>query len=332
MDELSRRFSDFLQDRQNILISTHINPDGDGVGSEVAIRDYLRAQGKQVTIVNDDPVPHYFTFLDPLQEIKLYADSTELFRHADACIVVDVSEWGRLGKIADDIQQMNIPLMCIDHHLVRAPIGQVNLIDATASSTGELIYLILQSVNADMTMTMLEAIYVCLLTDTGSFRFNNTTGRTHRIAAELLESGVNFLNIYSRIYESYSISRSRLMGELLRDMRFECDNHIAWYVLSQDRLRETGAALWETEGFSELPRFINGVQMSLMFTEANDGATKVSFRSKGKIAVNTLAGIWGGGGHKYAAGAVLPFSLRKTIQTVIPIAVDYYQKNINATH
>jgi phosphoesterase RecJ-like protein len=323
---------EFLQGRQNILISTHINPDGDGVGSEVAIRDYLRAQGKQVTIVNDDPVPQYFSFLDTSNEIKLHADSAELFCRADGCIVVDVSEWGRLGKIAEDIQRFKIPLMCIDHHLVSSPIGEVNLIDATASSTGELIYLILRAMNADMSMSMLEAIYVCLLTDTGSFRFNNTTARTHRIAAELLECGVDFLHIYSRIYESYSISSSRLMGELLRDMRFECDNQIAWYVLSQERLRETGAALWETEGFSELPRFINGVQMSLMFTEANHVTTKVSFRSKGKIAVNILAGIWGGGGHKFAAGAVLPLSLEKTIQTVIPKAVDYYQKNIHAAH
>lgn len=328
MDERSRRFLEFLQGRQNILITTHVNPDGDGVGSEVAIGNYLKAQGKQVTIVNDDPLPRYFSFLDPLHEIKLYADSADHFRQVEACIVVDVSEWGRLGSIADEIQQKQIPLMCIDHHLVTSPIGDVNLIDATASSTGELIYLILNSLNAEMTMTMLEAIYVCLLTDTGSFRFNNTTGRTHRVAAELLERGVDFLRIYSRIYESYSVSRSRLMGELLRDMRFECDNQIAWYVLSQDRLRETGAALWETEGFSELPRFIDGVQMSLMFTEANHLTTKVSFRSKGIIAVNTLAGIWGGGGHKYAAGAVLPFSLEKTIQIVIPIAVDYYQKNI----
>ena len=160
------------------------------------------------------------------------------------------------------------------------------------------------------------------MTDTGSFRFSNTTPKTHLIAAELIELGVDFRKVYQHVYESYSPARSLLMGHLLANMHFEASGKMAWFILSQDILKTTGAELWEIEGFSELPRSIKGVEISVMFAETPDGFTKASFRSKGNIPINGLANKYGGGGHKYASGALIANALSDAVPRVVQDAID----------
>lgn len=319
------RLIDFIRTKNYLLITTHVNPDGDAIGSETALAAYLRQLGKQVTIINMDPTPSFFAFLDQENNIQRYdtEQSLSLFEAVDGCIVVDVNEWKRLGEIHPAILAKKIPLACIDHHPAASPMGEVQVIDSTASSTGELVYDFLIVVGAELTPLMVDALYTCLLTDTGSFRFSNTTAETHRIAADLLKRGARFRTIYSELFESYSKQRAWLQGELLANLRFEADDQLAWFILSQEMLRKTGAQLWEAEGFSELPNVIRKVEVSIMFTESEDGSVKASFRSKGRIAVRPLAEAFGGGGHAFAAGAALKMNLEQAVKTLIPAAVDY---------
>jgi bifunctional oligoribonuclease and PAP phosphatase NrnA len=320
-----QRFFDFIHAKNHLLITTHVNPDGDAIGSETALADYLKQVGKQVTIINVDPTPAFFAFLDHEKNIQRYDAQHSLpqIEAVDGCIVVDVSEWKRLGDMSLPLQQKRIPLACIDHHPVVLPMSGVQVIDAAASSTGELVYDLLIAADAEFTPLMLDALYTCLLTDTGSFRFSNTTAKTHSIAADLLRRGARFRDIYSELFESYSKHRVWLQGELLANMRFEFDDRLAWFVLSQEIMRKTGAQLWEAEGFSELPNVIRGAEVSIMFTEAEDGSAKASFRSKGRIPIRPLAEAFGGGGHAFAAGAELQMNLEEAVKILIPAALNY---------
>ena len=270
----------------------------------------------------------FFQFLDDTHLIQEFDASVhnEAIASCDGCIVVDASEWKRLGDIHTALKDSGLPIACIDHHMGDNQIGEAEVIDSTASSTGELVYDFLIQQRAEFSQTMLDALYTCILTDTGSFRFSNTTPRTHRIAADLLERGTNFQSVYSTIFESNSKHRTWLKGELLAHLHFEVNDALAWFVMPQALLRKTGAQEWEAEGFSELPRTVNGVEISIMFTETRDGLSKASFRSRGHIPINALAQQFGGGGHQYAAGAALSMPLEEAIERVVSAAKQYLAK------
>ncbi len=315
-------FLDFLADKSRLLITTHVNPDGDALGSEIALSEYLQSLGKEERIVNADPTPAIYAFLDPDGRIERF--SPEAPPRADACIVVDAAELHRLGAAAPCVERL--PVACIDHHFVEHPMGQVGIIDPGASSTGEMIFDFITAAGAALTPVMADALYTCLLTDTGGFRFNNTTARTHRAAAELLEAGARMRFIYESVYESYTKQRALLKGELLANLRFEVDDRLCWFVLSQEALRRTGASLQDAEGFSELANVIRSVKMSILFTELEDGTVKVGLRSKGAVPVRPLAEAFGGGGHLYAAGAVLRMPLAEAISVMVPAAIAHLQQ------
>jgi len=310
---------DFIQDRTRIAVTTHVNPDGDAIGSQMAMAHYLRQIGKDVVLLNCDRMPDYFSFLDPEGEIALFEEQAHdaLVAGLDGCIVVDISDWARLRGLGSALRRHNIPVACIDHHIPSDKMGEVHVCYQEASSTGEMIYDLLLDSGAELTLPIVDAIYTCVMTDTGSFRFSNTNARTHRIAAELLERGAHYRAIYEKVYENNSKQRTLLMAKLLERMHFACDDRLAYFSLTQELLRQTGAQLWETEGFSELPRTIARVEVSLMFTETEAGNTKVSFRSKGRVAINGMATLFGGGGHKYASGATLAMSLNQAVEAVV---------------
>ncbi len=310
---------DFISGRTRFLVTTHVHPDGDAIGSQMAIAHYLRQMGKKVLLINCDPTPPYFQFLDAGEEIAIYDPEMHDAQIAtvDGCIVVDISDWKRLAGIGRVIQRHQLPVACIDHHIPTDDMGEVHVCVQEASSTGEMVYDFLMDSKADWTPAMVDAVYAGILTDTGSFRFSNTTAKTHVIAADLLNRGAHYRAIYEEVYEKNSKQRTLLMARLLQEMHFECEDRLAYFSLSQQMLRETGAELWETEGFSELPRHIARVEVSLMFTETADGHTKVSFRSKGRVAINGMASLFGGGGHKYASGATLATGLQETVEMVV---------------
>lgn len=312
--------SDFLKDKKNILITTHLNPDGDAIGSQVALAEYLEQLGINCHLINHTPAPKFFHFLDTKNKVEHYNKSihSSIFATLDGAIIVDLCDWPRLGDVGIAIKKQNLPVAIVDHHITGEKIDPSTIIsDPKASSTGELIYDFFTTVDCHWGQTLVNALYTCILTDTGSFRFSNTTSTTHRIVADLLDKGAEFTTVYKKVYESYSPQRSILMGKMLASLKFENNNRIAWYVLTPNLLKETGAEFWETEGFSELPRNIEAVEISLLFTETPEGKIKVSFRSKGKIAINKLAQKFGGGGHEFAAGATIDLTLHDAINEVL---------------
>ncbi|NOY59505.1 MAG: bifunctional oligoribonuclease/PAP phosphatase NrnA [Calditrichaeota bacterium] len=323
--------TNFLENKKRLLITTHAHPDGDApLGSQIALAGFLRKIGKEAVLINCDIIPKFFQFLDENNEIQTYAgkEHDDLIRSTDGAIIVDISDWARLRKVGEAIRRFNLPVACIDHHIPSDDMGKAVVSDQTASSTGELLYDLIVNSPVEMDQQIVNALYTCILTDTGSFRFSNTTPTTHQVTADLLRRGAEFRKIYERVYETNSKNRSILMGNLLANLHFECNDRLVWFVLTQELLQKTGAELWETEGFSELPRSIEGVEVSLMFTETKDGKAKISFRSKGRIAINGLANKFGGGGHKFASGAATTMDLQEALHTVLEEAKNLVNNSI----
>ncbi len=300
----------------NFIITTHVNPDGDGLGSEVAFAELLRQRKKTFSIINNNPVPENYRFLDPNQQMEVFNKDRhiELLTSADVLFILDISDWGRLRELGELVRELSLKTVCIDHHPVQEPFADLDIIYPEASSTGELIYELLKGLNARFTQRICEAIYTAILTDTGSFRFTNTNPAAHRIVAELLEAGINPQKIYSNVYENQSLARVKLMARVLGGIQLEYDGRLAWMKITQQMLKETGATLKDTEGLADFPRSIAGVEVALLFMELEDGKVKISFRSKGNVVINGLAKEFNGGGHAFAAGA----STDGPLDTVIP--------------
>ena len=310
------KIGNIIQQYQTFVLTTHINPDGDALGSEIAMAEYLRQLGKTVFIVNNTPTQTNYQFLDPDGHILIFSpnDHKPLIAQADCFIIVDISDWDRLKELGQQIQESKAPTICIDHHHVTKPFAQVDIIDESASSTGELIYDFLLHQKCNITPVIARALYTCILTDTGSFRFSNTTPRTHAIVADLLDRGVDARTVYAEVYERNSPGKVALMGSAINDFHYECDGRLVWFRLTQDMFRQARAHQWDTEGFPELPRTIDGVEVSLMFTELKDANVKISLRSTGTIIIGDIARQFGGGGHNFAAGALI----RKPLSEAVP--------------
>jgi len=310
---------DVFDSNESFLITTHINPDGDALGSEIALAQYLRAHNKTVHIVNISHTMSNYKFLDPEEDIFVFDTDKHmnLIEETDVFIFVDISDWDRLGLLGKHIRRLKTPTVCIDHHHVTKKFSDIDIIYESASSTGELIYDFLNYTNFEIDIRIATAIYTCILTDTGSFRFSNTNAKTHNIAANLMQKGVDSRKIYEYVYESNSPNKLILMGMALSTLRFECDYRMAWFYITQEMFKKADAHMWDTEGFSEIPRTIKGVEVSLLFTELEKKKIKISLRSKGKIIINQFANRLGGGGHDYAAGAIVSKSLQDTIPWVL---------------
>ncbi len=322
-------FVDFINHKNSLLITTHVHPDGDAIGSQLALAGYLDQLGKKVLLFNCDPTPKFFKFLDPQKRIKTFDASqhASAIRSCDGAVVVDISDWARLSKVGVEIKENQIPVACVDHHIPTDLTAEVTVSDTRVSSTGELLYEFFINVDAQFDAAMVDALYTSILTDTGSFRFSNTTPRTHEIAADLIARGARFQEIYRNVYENDSKNRARLRGRLMADINFECGDRLAWFALTRELIKKSGVEMWETEGFSELPRSIENVEISLMFTEGQNGTTKISFRSKGHLPVNQLAAGLGGGGHKFAAGATVKQNIETTIPQVLQAAKKLFAEN-----
>ena len=289
------------------------------MGSEFALAEYLRSIGKKATIVNKSPTARNYQFLDPDKEIIVFDknEHVDLLHSADAIFILDISDWGRLRDIGETIRHLDIPKVCIDHHHSPNKFTDIDIIDSKASSTGELMYDFLAYLGANFNKTISTALYTCILTDTGSFRFSNTNPKAHLIAQKMVENGVNPHHIYQEVYEKNSRSKMKLLGYILQNLQYDCEGQIAWFNITQEMLSKTGADIWDTEGFPEIPRTIDGVEVSLMFTELGESKTKISMRSKGNAVVNTVAMRFGGGGHRFASGVMLECPLKEANQIVL---------------
>jgi len=304
------------------LITTHINPDGDAIGTELAMASVLRSIGKEARIVNDQPTPRRYEFLDPQNEgISHLPDVTRnLLDWCDAVVVVDTGVWMRLGPVGELIRESKRPLLCIDHHPSNDGIGSVNIIDVNTSSVGEMVYLLAKELGVKVDQKTADALFVAIATDTGWFRFPNTTACVFEFCAELKNLGADPSRLYSQMYESFRWERMSLLSLALSTLSSECGGKIALIKITRDMFKQSGADEQDVEGFVDLVRCTKGVEVVLLFREGTDGQTKVSLRSKGNADVRVIATHFGGGGHPKASGIRFACSLEKAIGDVVAVA------------
>jgi len=309
--KIIRRYSKFL-------ITTHINSDGDGIGSEAALSSMLRALGKEVVIINPTPVPENYRFLDKEESIKLFSkEHINTLNEAEVAFVLDISNWERIGELGTLIKESKAIKICIDHHISNNGFADINIIDDMASSTGELIYDLAQSMGIALDRRAIDGLYAAILTDTGSFRFSNTTPKVHIIVSRLIGKGVSPNQIYEEIYENRSSSRMKVLGLALSDLNLECSGKVAWFCVTQEMMKKFNLQADETEGFVNQLNYIGGVEVSIFFFESGGNEVKVSLRSKSNVDVNVIANKLNGGGHSRASGIRMNDSLKNAIEKVL---------------
>ncbi len=294
-----------LDRARRIVITTHVNPDGDALGSEYALLNYLKRTGADARIVNASPVPANLAFLNTGGVFEEYRvkDHRALLRNAELAVFLDLNSPDRAGVVADEILAGAAGTLVIDHHLEPKPFAGAYFLDAAACATSEILYYLLHC-ELGMPPGTALALYVGIMTDTGSFRFERTTPRVHRITANLLEAGVNPSWVYRRVHEEYSYGRTLLVGAALSSLRVICKGTATLMLVRHDDFRKTGTSLEDLENIVQLGLAIRGVEATALLAEVEEGV-KISFRSRGETAIQPLAREFGGGGHMSAAGATV---------------------------
>ena len=316
-----RELADALAGASHVVLTTHVNADGDGAGSQAALAGWLMAKGVQVSILNPTPFPASYAHLvapeviaDPGSERADWATS-----RADLFLVVDTSEPRRIGRIAKVLEGRRVGL--IDHHPPDGEsLGDFGVRDPSAAATGELVYDLLvlaDGADADWPDLVAEAIYTAIVSDTGSFRFANTNPRTHLIAADLLRRGVDPEAVYRRLYATMPLRRIRLLQAALEELEVDPELPISWITVPRAVVEELSADAEDLDGIIEYPRGIQGTEVAVLFRETPDGGTKISFRSNGPVDVNRLARAFGGGGHVKASGALIGSPLDEAREAVL---------------
>jgi bifunctional oligoribonuclease and PAP phosphatase NrnA len=309
---------------RRVALSTHMNADGDGCGSEAALARILAQRGLDVRIVNPTPWPALFQYLLGDDVKDMTAKGAAALRDVDMLIVLDISDVKRLGALAETVRKLPVPKLVIDHHIASDdPAGNIILTDVTACATGELVYDLACTLGFDITPAIATSLYAAILTDTGSFRFSNTSPRCHAVAADLLAAGVNPEESYVRIYASAPAGRVRLLGEVLETLGVDEDAGLSWLSMNAGALEKYGVRQEDLDGIVEHARSIGGTRMALFFRDLGYGKVKVSFRSTGATDVNAFARQFGGGGHAKASGALVVGSLDDVRERVIAAARDY---------
>ena len=298
-----------VQESESILLSTHMNGDGDGLGSEIAFYYYLKSLNKECRIINPTPLPYNYTMIDPDGVVEEYSHSMNTWlSNVDLTIVFDIGDHRRVGNIGKQIYGKCISVS-IDHHPARDDHPfKLNLVDPNAPATGYLIWKYLQHIgftNNKLPINIANALYASVVTDTGSFKYQSTTADTHYMAAHLIESGVDGFEIQKDIYEQRRIAQIKLLGEVIQSLQFSASGKIVWIVISQNMIKKVNGSDEDVDGFTEFLRMIQGVEISFMILEKSDGTHRISFRSSGKYTVNDVAKIFNGGGHKFASGATM---------------------------
>jgi phosphoesterase RecJ-like protein len=306
---------------RRVAISTHLNADGDGCGSESALARLLAAQGLTPWIVNPTPWPDMFDFLLGDDVDDRTSRGSKALRGIDLLVVLDISDVRRLGVLTESVRALTVPKLVIDHHQPSDdPAGTLIVSDTTACATAELVYDLAVVMGWEITPGVARSLYTGMLTDTGGFRFSNTSPRCLSVAGQLLACGVDPEDMYTRIYASAPAGRVRLMAEVLGTLQVDEAHGLSWLTIGADALERHGVKSEDLDGIVEHARSIAGTRMALLFRDLGHNKVKVSFRSVGGTDVNAFARKFGGGGHAKASGAMLPGTLDEVRDSVVEAA------------
>lgn len=304
-----------IRKHKKFLISAHINPEGDSLCSQLAMKELITAIGKEAVIINNDPVPAHYKFLPGINKL-----STDLAKKVDfdAALILDCPTLKRVGRVSDMIGKGKT-IINIDHHISSERFGDVNWVDANASSTGEMVYKLFKEMNVSLTKEIALSLYIAILTDTGSFNYDNTSAITHEIAGDLLGYGLEPGSVSESVYERRTLTDIKLLGLVLSTLKVNKSGEVAYLEITRKMISETGADITKSEGFINYARSIDGVKVAALFKEDAKDANKinVSFRSKAGVDVNKIASFLGGGGHVKASGCVLEGTLADVEAKVI---------------
>jgi len=319
MPKPMNNLDNYLSRYDKFIISTHESPDGDGLGAEIAFHELLQNLGKESIIINSDPVPDTFKFIDVDNEINVIGESFKLPDNIEdyAQFVLDTNDFDNIGNIYTLIKDRVEDVFIIDHHVADNDKLESNFIKASASSACEIIYDIISHYKQSLSFKSAQAIYAGMLFDTGSFRYPKTSAETYRIAAHCMELGANPFDIYEHIYESNSLSSFTLRSMMLAKMEILHEGRLVALKLTKEMLLKSGASFAEGEPSINLPLTVKGVVASLLVKQDENGKVKVSMRTKGDFDVAKIAMANGGGGHRNAAGYKSKLSFDQTYQNAI---------------
>jgi bifunctional oligoribonuclease and PAP phosphatase NrnA len=299
MKKACQEIKSALKNAKSAIIATHVDPDGDAIGSMLALGMILEQLKIQTYYYSQDSVPKIYRFLAGSDKIRREIKD---FNHFDVACVVDASDLSRVGdKI--DLKQSAGQIINIDHHPDNTQFGDVNCV-MKSSCVGELVYDLAEYLKIKVDRKMADCLYTSIITDTGNFRYDNTNVKTFLIAAELLKAGVNTHELTTHIYDNKSVQAVRIAGRALSSIKFSEDRQIGWAVVTEEMMEEVGAKSEDVVGIVDAVRSIEGVEVAIFFREEK-GKVKINFRSKERVNVSEIARRFGGGGHLKAAGAVV---------------------------
>lgn len=305
-----------IRENQTFCVVGHVRPDGDCIGSQLGLSLVLRDLGKQVVCWNEDEVPQKLQFLDSEKLVQKPVPGQEF----DCVIAVDVASLERLGKTAEHIQKRKL-FINIDHHQSNTRYGDVNWVSSREPSTGELVFRLLKCAGWAITPSVADCLFTAISTDTGSFQYPTTRPGTYQAAGELVKRGANLARICERVYQSYPLSRVRLLQRVFNHFRLTENNQIGYFWLRPLDFSQTGSVPSDSEGLIDHIRAIEPVVVACLFEEVESGVVRVSLRSKNShINVNEIASQFGGGGHHAAAGAHIqgkPLTVQRRVISAI---------------
>jgi len=312
-DEITK----IVRENNNFLITSHINLDGDGIGSELALYFVLKKLDKKPIILNQDRLPRIYNFLPDSDKVHYLDDNCIDPKSIDVGIVLDCTNIRRIGKTYEIFKGIKT-VINIDHHKSNENYGSLNYVDCSASSVGEIIYELIKSINIDLLDKKISTcLFTAIITDTGSFRYSNVNSKTFGIASHLTSNGIKPYLIANNIYNKNTYAGLKLLGEALLTLEIDSSNYVSWVTITRKMLNDTNAKDEEIEGIVDIVTTLENVEISILFRESKDNKIKVSFRSKGNFNVNKFAGKFKGGGHPNAAGCFCSGKLEEIKEKIL---------------
>jgi phosphoesterase RecJ-like protein len=314
-----QRFKEIIDANQRFLLTSHIRPDCDALGSELGMARVLRALGKEVTIVNGHETPPNLAFIDPENELKAVEKDVQASDLAgfDVMIVLDTSAWAQLGQMADVLKGTTAKRVILDHHVSSDDLDAEVFRDVEAEATGRLVVEAAEALGVELTAEMACPLYAAQATDTGWYRYASVTGHALRVAAKLVDAGAVPQDIYSDLYEQDTLARLKLRGRILARAETQLDGRLIYTGVLQEDFESTGAHPSDTEDVINLTLCVSGVEVAVILVWLSKGGYKISFRSRCDVDCSQLASNFGGGGHKAAAGAYLDAPYDEAMEKVL---------------
>jgi bifunctional oligoribonuclease and PAP phosphatase NrnA len=323
-----RPFTKIVNESRSFVLTSHMRPDCDAIGSETALANALRSIGKTVRIVNGDAVPPHIAFIDPNRDVQVLGrDVADDALQCDVLTVLDTSAWGQLGPMAEIAKKTKARKVVIDHHVSQDDMSAEVFKDAGSESTGRLVLQAIDAIGAKITPQIASALFAAIATDTGWFRFASVGEATLVAAARLVAAGAKPHDTFGVLYEQNTIARLLLQGRILSNVKSQLDGRLLSSAITQADLRAVNAEPTDTEDVINRLLGVKGVEVALLFLELNPQETKISLRSRSPIDVNQIAGRFGGGGHRAASGVRYQGPLSEAEPTVLAAVRETMQQS-----